>query len=530
MNIGKIGLGILAALPLAAGIQEPIQVEGGAISGTPGWALGVREYLGVPYAAPPVGNLRWRPPQPVVAWQGVRAADRFAAACMQPPTPTTNPAWNRGLVVTSEDCLYLNVWTPAASASEKLPVMVWIHGGGLITGSTAEPLYDGNAIAKRGVVVVSLNYRLHVFGWLAHPELTRESEHHSSGNYGALDQLAAIRWVKDNIAHFGGDPNRITLWGESGGCRAIGFLLASPLTRGLVQGAIAQSHVPFGRMTTLAEAEAIGTKFCESAAKGSLAAVRSMPAQELVEKYAAAVPGSATAVVDGWFLPQDLHTVYSQGRQNDVPLLTGATNDEGGTINGSGLAGPGGVAKTLAGYTDWVRRAFGSRADAVLKLYPAANDAQARKASHDLYRDINYTDHRTWARLQAATGKAPTYLYVFSQVPPHPSGNGNNPIAEAGAIHFSDVIYSFDNLRMQDRLWTAADRKAADTLAAYWVNFARSGNPNGAGLPEWPAYNAKDESWLNIAGTARVEKLNGPGMDIIAAIEEELRTAPGGKQ
>ncbi len=230
MNRGSVllCLAALLALPLAAAIQEPIKVDGGLVSGTPGWGWNVREFRGIPFAAPPVGNLRWRPPQPVVPWQGVRAADRFSAACMQRQQSVSSGSWNAGLINTSEDCLYLNVWTPAGSSGERLPVLVWIYGGGGVSGSTAEPIYDGNALAKRGVVVVSANYRVNVFGWFAHPELTRESEHRSSGNYGALDQLAAIQWVKKNIAQFGGDPNKITMFGESGGCRSVNWLAASP--------------------------------------------------------------------------------------------------------------------------------------------------------------------------------------------------------------------------------------------------------------------------------------------------------------
>ena len=220
MRITGISLAALAVLPLLAGIQEPIKVEGGSISGTPGWGWGVREYLGIPFAAPPVGNLRWRPPQPVTPWQGVRVADRFSPACKQRQYDANSSSWNRGLIDTSEDCLYVNVWTPAGSAGERLPVLVWIYGGGGTAGSTAEPLYDGNTIAKKGVVVVSMNYRVNVFGWFAHPELTRESEHHASGNYGSLDQLAGIQWVKHNIAQFGGVTHRFRENVHAGGSRS----------------------------------------------------------------------------------------------------------------------------------------------------------------------------------------------------------------------------------------------------------------------------------------------------------------------
>jgi para-nitrobenzyl esterase len=524
---------VLVAIPLLADIQEPIKIEGGLITGTPGWGWGVREYLGIPFAAPPVENLRWRPPQPVIPWQGVRAADRFSPVCVQRRLDPNSGSWNRGLINTSEDCLYLNVWTPAAAASEKLPVLVWIYGGGGISGSTAEPIYDGNATAKKGVVVVSMNYRLNVFGWFAHPELTKESEHHASGNYGSLDQLAGIQWVKNNIAQFGGDPNKITIWGESGGSRSVNFLGASPLLKGLVRGAIAESHTTFGRMFTLPEAETNGVKFGEAAGKTSLAALRATTAEELLQASIKNPQGLNGAIVDGWFLPQDLYTIYSQGKQNDIALITGATNDEGGNITGIGAAVPpaaatgarGGTPDSLATYVAWAKQTFGNKADTLLKLYPATNDTQARQAYHDVYRDINYAGHRTWAKLQSSTGKAPAYVYLFSHIPPHPEGNGNNPRGATGAVHFSEVIYVFNNLRMKDYPWTELDRKVADTLATYWTNFAKTGNPNCAGQQNWPVYNPKDEFWLNIGDTVRLERFNSTGIDFIAAIQEELRRA-----
>jgi para-nitrobenzyl esterase len=515
----------ILALPLSAAIQEPIKVEGGLISGTPGWGWNVREYLGIPFAAPPIGNLRWRPPQPVAAWQGVRAADRFSPACMQRAQSPNSGSWNRGLINTSEDCLYLNVWTPAASANEKLPVLVWIYGGGGVSGSTAEPIYDGNAIAKKGVVVVSMNYRVNVFGWLAHPELTKESPHHASGNYGSLDQLAGIQWVKNNIAQFGGDPSKVTIWGESGGSRSVNFLTASPLMKGLARAAIAESHTTFGRMLTLAEAEDTGLKFAKAAGKDSLTALRAAPASELLEASIKNPQGLNGAIVDGWFLPQDLYTTYSQGKQNDIALITGATNDEGGNIGGIGSAARTRPPDSLATYQEWAKQTFGAKADTLLKLYPARDDAQAKQAYHDVYRDINFAGHRTWAKLQSTTGKAPAWLYMFSHVPPRPQGNGNNPAAPAGAVHFSEVIYVFDNLRAKDYPWTGVDRKVADTLSTYWTNFAKSANPNSAGLTNWPVYNPKDEFWLNIGDTPKLERFNSAGVDFIAAFQEELRRA-----
>ena len=509
---------------LFAGIQEPLQVDGGQITGTPGWGWGIREYLGIPFAAPPVGKLRWRPPQAVAAWQGVRAADRFAPACMQPQYSANNGSWNRGLINTSEDCLYLNVWTPAASAGERLPVMVWIYGGGGTHGSSAEPIYDGNAMAKNGVVVVSMNYRVNVFGWFAHPDLTRESEHHSSGNYGSLDQLAAIHWVKNNIAHFGGDPDKITLWGESGGSRSVNFLAASPLLQGYARAAIAESHTSFGRMTTLEEAEARGVAFTKAAGKTSVADLRAMSAADLMDVFEKNQAGLNGAIVDGWFLPEDVYTIYSKGKQNDLALITGGTNDEGGNLGVSAGGGRGGSPSTLVKYRQWAMQNFGDHSDRLLALYPATTDAEVLKAYHDVNRDINYAGHRTWAKLQATTGKGPVFIYNFSHIPPRPQSNGNNPEGGNGATHFSEVIYVFNNLRMKDYPWTDRDRTVADKMGMWWSNFAKHGTPNGPGIENWPHYNPKDEFWLNIGDPVRVERFNSAGIDLISAVQEKIRT------
>jgi para-nitrobenzyl esterase len=540
-----LSFAILLALPLAAAIREPIQVEGGLVSGTPGWAWGVRQYRGIPFAAPPVGNRRWRPPQPVIPWQGVRAADQFSAACMQGgPGWTAEQIFDPGLRNRSEDCLYLNVWTPAASAGERLPVLVWIHAGAGIMGSAARPLYDGAALAKKGVVVVSANYRLGVFGWFAHPELTAESEHRSSGNYGALDQLAALQWVQKNIAQFGGDPTQVTMFGQSAGCGAVNTLAASPLVKGLVRGGIAESCAVFlARIMTLPEAENMGAQFAKAIGKPTLAALRAMPAQELLDAsigssavnndlsaaeapLTLSVPINKTpaaprsAIVDGWFLPQDIYTTYSQGKQNDISLLTGNTNDEGpqGEDMGSGGAAP---PNTVAAYTAWVKQIFGAKADALLRLYPASTGAEAARAWHDLRRDIVFATHRAWA--QAAAGKSPVYLYRFSHVPPHPEGNGNNPPAPVGTLHSSEILYVFDNLRVKDYPWTDVDRRIADMLSSYWTNFAKTSNPNGPGLASWPAYNPKDEYLMNFGDTFKLERFNAAAVDLIAAAKEELR-------
>lgn len=287
-------------------------------------------------------------------------------------------------------------------------------------------------------------------------------------------------------------------------------------------------------MTTLKEAEANGEKFTRAAGKTSLAELRALPAEELFAAYMKNPAGWNGAIVDGWFLPDDIFTIYSQGKQNDVALLTGATNDEGGNLSeggarppaaaeGGGRGGRGAPPDTLAAYTEWVKRTFGAKADALMKAYPARTDAEAKKAYHDVYRDINFAGHRTWAKLQVTTGKSPAYVYIFSHIPPNPPGNGNNPAAYVGAVHFTDVPYVFNNLRMWDYPWTDIDRKVADALSSYWTDFAKALNPNSPQLSNWPAYDPRDERWMNLGDTARVEKINSTGIDIIAAIQEERR-------
>jgi para-nitrobenzyl esterase len=280
-------------------------------------------------------------------------------------------------------------------------------------------------------------------------------------------------------------------------------------------------------MLTLAEAEANGVKFGNSIGKTSLSDLRGATAEELLEASVKTPQGLNGAIVDGWFLPQDLYTTYSEGKQNDFPLITGATNDEGGNIGGIGGGGGRGAAApdSVASYIAWAKQTFGDKAPVVLSLYQARDDIQAKQAYHDVYRDINFAGHRTWARLHSTTGKSPAWIYLFSHVPPHPEGNGNNPRASLGAVHFSEVIYVFNNLRMKDYPWTDLDRKVADTLATYWTNFAKTGNPNSAGVTNWPVYNPKDEFWLNIGDTVRLERFNSAGIDFIAGIQEELRHA-----
>lgn len=361
--------------------------------------------------------------------------------------------------------------------------------------------------------------------------------------------------MKDNIAAFGGDPDKITIWGQSGGARSVNWLVASPLTKGLFRAAIAQSHTVFGRMSTLKEAEQNGVEFAKVTGKTSLADLRALSTQQVFDAFQQRGTGLSGTIVDGWFLPTDIYTIFKDGKQNDVALITGGTNDEGGAIasagddeagggrggaRGGGRGAPestepavpvaargggrgGGPPETLAAYNAWAERTLGVNAAAFLKLYPAKTDAEAKRAYHDANRDGNFAGHRLWATLQSATGKQPAYMYLFSHVPPYPVGNGNAPTPFKGAIHFADMVYAFNNLRNWDYPWTATDRKVAESMTTYWMNFVKTLNPNSAGLTNWPVYNPKNELMLNIGDLNTVEKINAARMNFIVGLQEAGR-------
>ncbi len=472
---------LAAALPLFA-IDDPVHVENGSLSGETGSSPGVRVYKGVPFAAPPVGDLRWKAPKPAGHWQGVRQATTFGAACYQTPYPRQSIYYLEPEPM-SEDCLYLNVWTAAKSGKEHRPVMVWIHGGGLTRGSGAVPFYDGDALAKKGVVLVTVNYRLGIFGFFAHPELTKESDRNASGNYALLDQIAALEWVHKNIAAFGGDPNRVTIFGESAGSWSVNYLMATPLARGLFQRVIGESGGAFGVMKTLKEAEETGKKFAVSHGADSLAALRAKPAEELLKASSAS---SFPPNVDGWLLPEDVYSVFAQGKQIDVPLIAGSNADEGKSL------APWPSSGTPASFIEQARARFGDKAGEFLKLYPAASSDEAKASHYASFRDFSFGwQMRTWARLQSKTGKAKAFLYYFDRVPPGPDSG------RYGAFHASEIAYVFENL-LPPRPWEDADRKLAGELSTYWVNFAATGDPNRKGLPKWPAYQESSDIALEL--------------------------------
>jgi para-nitrobenzyl esterase len=458
-----------------------VHVESGALQGV--YSNGMSVYKGIPYAKPPLNDLRWREPQPVRPWKGVRPAAVFAPACMQ--TGVSMPGEAPPAI--SEDCLYLNIWTPARTAHERLPVIVWIHGGGYSTGSASMPLYWGDKLAQRGVIVVTVAYRLGPLGWLAHPELTRESVHHSSGNYGLMDQLAALRWIQRNIEAFGGDPTRVTIAGQSAGAMAVSELMASPRAKGLFQRAIGESGGLFEPIQVapdyfLANAEALGEKYLTSLGVSSIAELRKLPASKLLTGNAASI---THPIVEPYVLPVAPYEVFASGRQNDVPVLVGSNAEEARSLVDVSKVQAATFAADLAA-------AFGPLPPALIAAYPHASDAEARQARLDLERDLRFGwDMWAWARLQAATGRSPVYYYSFQQRPPFPK---DTVYAGWGASHYAELWYVFDHLDQYSWPWTAADHNLAAEVSGYWVNFAASGNPNGPGVPPWPAFeNGKNQ-------------------------------------
>ncbi len=484
-----------ALLPLAL-FADPVKTDTGLISGANGTTPGVRVYKGIPYAKPPVGELRWKAPQAPAAWTGVRQATEFGASCMQVPYPENSPYYSP-LGKVGEDCLYLNVWTAAKSAKERRPVMVWIHGGGYTRGSGSTATYDGENFAKKGVVLVTVNYRLGIFGFFAHPELTRESDVHSSGNYGLEDMVKALEWVQKNIAAFGGDPKRVTIFGESAGSSAVNFLMASPLAKGLFQRVIGESGANFGRHSTLAEAEKEGAAVATRIGAPSIAAMRAKSADDLQK-----VQGAFRATVDGWFLPQDVATIFAQGKQSDVPVIAGYNHDESRTLQ------PWPANANLKTFLDQTHRRYGSFAGEFLKLYPAASDAEAADAHYTSTRDQGMGwEMRTWVREQTKSGKSPAYLYFFTRIPPGPNAERYR------AYHAAEIQYVFGNLNAK-RPWEDADRKVSDAMSSYWVNFATTGNPNGKGLLKWPTYDAKSDPSMVFGDTIQVQHdVNKAGLD-----------------
>ena len=485
-------LSLAAPSGQAAQSTKPLHVEGGTIVGSQDGA--VRRYLGIPFAAPPVGNLRWRAPQPVTPWKGIKEAHRFAPACAQTAVWISNPK--------SEDCLYLNVWAPAKTTG-KLPVMVWIHGGGYYGGTGAQPLYDGSNLAKRDVLVVTINYRLGIFGFFAHPELTAESPEQASGNQALADMIAALRWVNKNIAAFGGDPERVTVMGESAGGESVTVMMASPLAKGLFQRAIGQSGnfaMPIdpseNTMFDRKAAEAEGVAFEKAVQVKGLSALRGLSVEALHK-----APWSTHPIVDGHILREDLTTTYRHRRHHDVPLMVGWNAEEGKDLAPELLKTN---AFTAAKHRELVTKLLGyAPSSAMLAAYPGNTDAEAAKSINQLTNDWWGWRMWYWAELQAKYGRAKPYVYYFAHRPTEPS----TPCGYAcGAGHGAEIQYVFDQLALDSRPWSQADRQLANRLADTWVQFARTGNPNAAGLPRWPAFDGTQSSVMRIGGAEDLKR------------------------
>ena len=521
MKPPSLALLLLVASVAFASIADPVRVEQGLVSGANGTHADVRVYRGIPFAAPPVGDLRWKPPQPAAAWQGVRQATEAGHACLQVPYPASASLFQAKLPPVSEDCLYLNIWTAAKTSSDRLPVMVWIHGGGFTRGSGTGMAYDGEILARKGAVIVTINYRLGIFGFFAHPGLTAESKHHASGNYGLLDQIAALEWVKKNIAAFGGDPKRVTIFGESAGSWSVNALMASPLAKGLFQRAIGESGGLFSPMETLADAEKAGEKIAAAlnatpgAAKDVVQKLRAISGEELLK---ATDHDLARAIVDGLVLPQSVSEIFAQGKQNDVPLLVGNNADEGTVLV------PQAANLRQAGYISGAKMRYGKLSEDFLKLYPAASDEQTVKSFYSAYRDQVFGwEMRTWARMQGKTGNKPVYLYYFTRVPPGPLSQ------RLGAFHAADIAYVFGNFPWPFS-WDETDHKLSDAMTSYWVNFATKADPNGEGVPKWPVYTAKSDQLLELGDKIAVRsETNKTGLDFFDSYYQPPQAVLGGK-
>jgi len=493
---------VMAAIQLATvAVAQRVVTESGAISGLRESGLSI--YKGVPFAAPPVGDRRWQPPAHVVPWTGTRNADGFAPACMQlgVSMPGETPP------AVSEDCLYLNIWTPAKSVQEHLPVIVWIYGGGYNNGSASMPLYWGDRLAQKGVIVVTIAYRLGPLGFLAHPELTRESPHRSSGNYGLMDQIAALEWIQRNIAAFGGDSKNVTIAGQSAGAMAVSMLMASPLAKGLFERAIGESGGMFEPLQLapkylLANAERDGEKYAVSLGVASIRELRRLPVATLLGGLAGDV---SHPVIEPYVLPVSPYQAFASGQQNDVPLLIGSNADEARSLVDV-------THVNASTFDSELEHSWGPLPAPLVAAYPHATDEEARQARLDLERDLRFGwDMWAWARLQAGTAHNRVYYYLFRQRPPFPSGSVYDGW---GASHYAELWYVFDHLDQAPWHWSVADRKMADEISSYWVNFAKSGNPNGPNLPSWPAFSNADSKVLylgepiTVGGVANINSLN----------------------
>ena len=497
-RLALAGALLLAPSVALAAIPLQVKTDKGVVEGEATKDGKVLAFKGIPYAAPPTGKLRWAAPIPAEPWSGVRPAHEFGYHCVQSAVYSDMSFHDPG---PSEDCLTLNVWAPADASPGKLPVMVWIYGGGLSGGGSSEHRQDGQFLAHRNVVVVSMNYRLGIFGFFVHPELTAESSHHASGNYGLLDQNAALRWVKANIKAFGGDPANITIFGESAGSFSVSAHMASPLSRDLFQkaigesgGAVASANPP---EPTLGQREKIDSAYALTTyGTSSLADLRRIPTEDIIRPVMASRPSPRFgSVVDGWFFPKSAAEIYAAGEQAHVPLLAGWNSDEGR----GGIAGS--LNKfTAAGFAAQALRDFPTNTDEFLKLYPNTTEEQALQSAADYAGDkfIAYSTWR-WLESQVATGRAPVHRYLFAL------GNPGDRFhtAASGAFHSDDIEYVFGTLDSRpEAMWRPEDRRLSDQVQSYWTTFARTGDPNSPGTPRWPVYGPTEWQVMRLSGSS----------------------------
>lgn len=468
-----------------------VKIKSGLVSGKTTEDHAVNIFLGIPFAAPPDGELRWKAPQPVEAWEGIRPCVENSPSAMQSP-PKPFMCWSKEFMAPespiSEDCLYLNIWTTAKTNQDKHPVMVWIHGGAFTGGSGTVPLYNGEGMARKGVVFVTINYRLGIFGFLAHPQLSEESDLKVSGNYGILDQIAALRWVKENIAAFGGDPDNVTIAGQSAGSFSVNMLVVSPLAKGLFQKAIAQSGGMFFKNPdseqTLKAAEERGLKLTEEMGISSIAGLRAIPSDSLLK-----VHSPVGIVIDRIVIPP-VYETFAAGKQNDVSLISGWNADDGVSF---------GPPPTASQFKAGAKNQYGDKADQYLQFFPANSDEEAGQSTK-LISQLRFGWHNyTWARMQATHGTWKAYLYYFRRIPP---GEPNY-----GAFHSAEFGYALHTLKLWDRPFTEVDFKLEETMSSYWVNFARTGDPNGEGLPVWPAFNNENPEVIELGDEVQATPL-----------------------
>lgn len=478
-----------------------VSTDAGLVSGTKNNTGDVMAFKGIPFAAPPIGDLRWKAPQSAKHWDGVKKCDAFGPSPMQ-PKPVPFMVYTSEFLIPekpiSEDCLYLNVWTNAKTRADKKAVFVWIYGGGFGSGGSACPIYDGEAMAKKGIIFVSVNYRVGVFGFLAHPELTKESEGKASGNYGLLDQIAALKWVKKNIAAFGGDPENVTIAGQSAGSMSVNCLVASPLTKGLFNRAIAESGSlliknPMLASNTLQAAEEHGVKIAEKAGAKSLAEMRAMSAEDVLTK----MQGQYAPIVDGYVLPESVADIFAEGKQNHVPLIIGWNADEFG-----------GGTKNKEDFKKQIEKDYGTDASEFLKYFPAETDEQALRSQVELSRDKVFAlSGYKWANIQSKAPNSPVYVYNFARKVP-----AIGDMTKYGAFHTGEVCYVMDNLKfLNNRPFGPTDHALAKLMSDYWINFVKTGSPNGNGLPAWPKYNTTQYQAKVFDAKTMTETLPGKG-------------------